>query len=56
MTSIFFGYIGVMIRGCGVGGGKWIVLCLFGFIMAWSRHILMADENDYHKCVMIMVI
>jgi len=52
MTSIFIGYIGVMIR----GWWKGIVLCVFGFIMLGKMHIyiLMANENDYHKCVMIM--
>jgi hypothetical protein len=38
--------------------GTWLldrlVLCVFAFIMVWRMHILMANENDYHKCVMIM--
>jgi hypothetical protein len=33
---------------------KGIVLCVFGFIMAWRKHALLANENVYHKCVMIM--
>ena len=35
MTSIFIGYIGVMIR----GWWKGIVLYVFGFIMLWKMHI-----------------
>jgi hypothetical protein len=50
MTSVFIGYIDVMIR----GRQKPIVLYVFGFIMAWSKHILMANETDYCKCEMIM--
>jgi hypothetical protein len=50
MTSVFIGYIDVMIR----SRQKPIVLCVFGFIMAWSKHILMANETDYCKCEMIM--
>lgn len=42
MTSVFIGYIGVMIR----GRETRIVSCVFGFIMAWTKHMLMANEND----------